>query len=175
MEIIQPEHIVVPDRHDPRAWEILPIVYEEWARNILPQFGLNEAQVNDYILGHIVGTFLYDDGNCFAKGGRDEDWYYEVAHDMQRQLTTRLNWEINSGVLPEGVSFKLSELLDYVNTHDWNDYANMIESCARWRYVRMELETRIYQGGDLEEVYTYFLRTNKMVQDFWGEFIKSRL
>jgi hypothetical protein len=177
MEIHQPTHIAFPDRRDPQAWERAPIVYEEWARFVLPQLGFSEEAVNNFVLGHVVGTILYDDGNCFTAGvnDQDQDWYHEIASDLQRQFITRLTWEIGSGILPGEISLKLSELLDYVNANDWNDYANMIESSARWRYVRMKLETRIYKGGDLEEVYTHFLRTNKMVQDFWGEFIKSRL
>lgn len=175
MEIIQPEHLIVPDRSDPQAWERAPIVYEEWARFVLPQYGFDEKGVNNFVLGHVVGTILYDDGNCFTAGvnGQDQDWYHEIASDFQRQFITRLTWEIDSGILPEDVSMRLSGLLDFINANDWQEYENMKESHALWEYIKMDLARRIYKGGDLAEIYSAFERNNKIIQDFWGEFIKG--
>lgn len=174
MEIQQPEHLVALDPRDPLSWENTPIFYAEWAKYILPQLNLNEQQIGKFLLGHLIQVILYEDGNCFGKGdiGRML-WEQELAHGMQRQIITRLDWEISSGILPEDISLKLNELLNNVHEYDWKYYENMAECRVLWRYIRMDLENKIYPGGEFEEAYNFFERTSSSIMDLWWDFIQG--
>ncbi len=170
MEIVYPEFRML-SRNDPRAWEMTPVVYSQWAEYVLPQLGYSSGDITTFLLGYVLDMLVYDDGNAFGLLNIQEH-YQLVAENMQGQLITRLRWETSLGVLPEDIQGRLLAIQETVEKQDWMDLKQIQKAHVSWKELKDFVEERIEEGGDLEAVFCGYRHIDESITPYWKEFLK---
>lgn len=172
MELTQPNINMLPS-NDPRAWELTPVIYCQWAKEVLPQVGYDTREVNMFVLGHAINMILYDDWAVFSLLYFPED-YQSEAGNVQRQIQTRIDWEASLELFPRDIQCMLLAIQGKLQDGDWNDLEQIREAYVSWQELKDSVQERIEEGGDLKNVFCLYQDINNSITPYWQEFLSIK-
>ncbi len=166
MEIIQPKPL---EKSQIKDWAGLPAYHEQWLRQIAEPAGLDIAKL---VLGLAVESITCDDANSIYLIENNPP---QVQRERQKDLLTRLNWEVSLPEMPDPLKSKIEKVIKKVQKADFGITAERDPAIAAWQELKQKFQDQIDSPREspVSVAYIYYSLQRDWLVAKWNEYTQA--